>query len=79
MIIQDNFCQFCIKNVCCDLSSEPSHRDGSDEGPQHIVSMKISKFIPQLSSNTPSYLKLSSSELNSFLLEQTSIEKRRKV
>ena len=41
------------KNICCDPSSEPSHRDGSDDQwSQHIVS-EIRKIIPQLSSNTP--------------------------
>ena len=29
-IIRDNFCQYCIKNICCDHSSEPSRQDGSD-------------------------------------------------
>ena len=28
------------KNICCDPSSEPSPRDGSNEGSQHIVLMK---------------------------------------
>ena len=28
------------KTVCCDPSSEPSQRDSSDEGSQHIVSMR---------------------------------------
>ena len=36
MIIRDNFCYFCIK-TCCDPSFEPSPRDGSDEGSQHMV------------------------------------------
>ena len=25
VIIRDNFCKLCIKNICCDPSSEPSH------------------------------------------------------
>ena len=37
------------KNIYCDPSSEPSQRDGSNEGSQHIV---------KLSSDTPSYLEL---------------------
>ena len=37
MIIRDNFCKFCIKIICSDLSSEPSKRDGSVEGSQHMV------------------------------------------
>ena len=28
------------RNICCDPSSEPSHRDGSDEGSQHMVSVR---------------------------------------
>ena len=35
---QDNFLYFCIKNICCDLSSGLSQEDGSDEGSQYIVS-----------------------------------------
>ena len=53
VIIRDNFCQFCTKNlpVCCDPSSESSHRDGSDEASQHnMVSMRnlYKKLIPQI-------------------------------
>ena len=29
--------------ICCDPSSESSRRDGSDEGSQHMVSMKTKK------------------------------------
>ena len=32
MIIRDNVRLILHKNICCDPSSEPSHRDGSDEG-----------------------------------------------
>ena len=39
-------------------SSEPPHRDGSDEGSQHMVAMRNKIIIPQLSSNTPSYQEL---------------------
>ena len=45
MIIKDNVCYFCIKNICSDLSSEPSHRDGSDEGSEHMVSMRNKKKL----------------------------------
>ena len=33
------------RNICCDPSSEPSRRDGSDEGSQHTVSMGNKKKI----------------------------------
>ena len=36
------------KNICCDPSSEPSHRDGSDEGSQHMVSMRNKKNYPSV-------------------------------
>ena len=36
------------RNICCDPSSEPSHRAGSDEGPQHIVSMRNKKNYPSI-------------------------------
>ena len=54
MIILDNFCSFCIfKSICCDPSS------GSDEGSQHMASMRNKKnYNPQLLSNTPSYIEL---------------------
>ena len=52
VMIRDNFCQFCTKTyVVTNPSSEPSHRDGSDGGSQHIVSIKNKKNYPQLSSN----------------------------
>ena len=37
MIIMDNFLLILYKNICCDPSSEPSQRDSSDEGSQHMV------------------------------------------
>ena len=46
------------KTICCDPSSEPSRRDGSDEGSQHMVLCRINKNYPSLSPNTPSYLEL---------------------
>ena len=36
------------KNIRCDPFSEPSHRDGSYEGPQHMVSMKNKKHYPEI-------------------------------
>ena len=43
MTIRDNFGRFLHKNTCCDTSSEPSRRDGSDEGSHHMVSMRNKK------------------------------------
>ena len=34
--------------MCCDFSSEPSQRDGSDEGSQHMVSMRNEKIFQQI-------------------------------
>ena len=48
MIIRDNFCFFCINNIFCDPSSEPSQRDGSDEGSQHMVLMRYKKNYHQV-------------------------------
>ena len=36
VIFMDKFL-ILLKNICCDPSSEPSRRDGSDEGSQHMV------------------------------------------
>ena len=32
MIIEGSFFLFLIETICCNPSSEPSRRDGSDEG-----------------------------------------------
>ena len=48
MLIRDNFSLILHKNVCCDLSSEPSRRDGSDEWSQHMVSMRNKKNYHQI-------------------------------
>ena len=48
MIIRDNICLFWIKNICCDPSSEPSRRDGSDEGSQHMISVRNKKNYPSI-------------------------------
>ena len=42
VIIRDNSWYFCIK-TCYDPSSEPSRRDGSDKGSQHMVSIRNKK------------------------------------
>ena len=47
MIIRDNFVYFYIK-TCCDPSSEPSRREGSDERSQHIVSIRNKKNNHQI-------------------------------
>ena len=40
VIIRDKFLLILRKNICCDLPSEPSQKDASDEGSQHMVSMR---------------------------------------
>ena len=35
-----------IETICCDPSSEPSRRDGSDEGSQHMFLCRINKNYP---------------------------------
>ena len=56
MIIRVIFLFILHKNICYEPSSQPSRRDGSDAGSQHMVSVrnKKNKVIPQLSSNNPS-------------------------
>ena len=36
------------KNICCHPSSEQSQQDGSDEGSQHMVSMRNKKHYPSI-------------------------------
>ena len=44
------------------------HRDGSDEGSQHVcLSSIIKNYSPLLSSNTPSYLELCEHKDNVFI------------
>ena len=43
MIIRDIFLLILLKNICCDTSSERS-----DEGSQHMVSMRIKKNYHQI-------------------------------
>ena len=37
---------FLIETICCDPSSEPSQRDGSYEGSEHIFLLRINKNYP---------------------------------
>ena len=48
MIIRDNILLILHKNIGCDPSSEPSRRDGSDEGSQHMVLMRNKKNYHQI-------------------------------
>ena len=48
MIIRDNFLLILDKNICCDPSSETSPQDSSDEGSQHMVSMRKKKNCHQI-------------------------------
>ena len=45
-------------NIYCAPSSEPSHRDGSDEGSQHMVSMENKKNYPSIIIKYSSYFEL---------------------
>ena len=42
-----------METICCNPSSEPSHRGGSDERSQDMVLCRISKNYHLLSPNTP--------------------------
>ena len=46
MVIERYIFLFLIETICCDPSSEPSHRDGSDEGSQHMFSCRVDKNHP---------------------------------
>ena len=50
---------YLYKNIFYDPSLEPSHRDGSNEGSQHMFLFKNKKIIFELSSIPPQYLLLS--------------------
>ena len=41
------------KNICCDPSSELSHRDNSDEGSHHMVLMRNKKNYPSITIKYP--------------------------
>ena len=57
MIIRDNFSVLYI-NIYCDPSSEPSRRDGSDEGSQHMTTMRNKQNYHSVITKYSSYLKL---------------------
>ena len=57
LIIRDNIGELWLK-TCCDPSFELSRRDSSDEGLQHMVSLRNKKNYSKLSSNTLCYLEL---------------------
>ena len=46
MIIYGYFFLFLIETIVCDPSSEPSRRDGSDEGSQHRFLYRTDKNYP---------------------------------
>ena len=46
MIIEGYFFLCLIETICCDPSSEPSRRDGSGEGPQHMLLYRTNKKYP---------------------------------
>ena len=48
MIIRDYFLLILHKNICCDPSSEPSRREGSEEGSQYMVWMRNKKNYYQI-------------------------------
>ena len=50
VIFRDIFLLILYKTIYCDPSSEPSQRDGSDEGSQHTVSITNKKNYHQISS-----------------------------
>ena len=58
MIIRDNFLSILHKNIRYDRSSEPSQRDGSDEGSQPMVSVRNKKNYPSIIIKYSSYLEL---------------------
>ena len=39
-----------VRNMFCDLSLEPSRRDGSNEGSQHVFPWEIGTIVFELSS-----------------------------
>ena len=64
------------RNICCDPSSEPSRRDGSDEGSQHMVLMKNKKKYHQIlpliySSDNSIFLFLSTFDHVTFIFVST--------
>ena len=61
VIIRDNFCLFCTKfyvvtphlNRLYETVQIRGHRDGSDEGSQHMISMRNKKNFLSVIINTP--------------------------
>ena len=45
-VFDDNFFLFLIETISCDPSSEPSRRDGSDEGSQPMFLCRNNKNYP---------------------------------
>ena len=41
MIIEGSFFLFLVETICYGISSEPSPKDGSDEGSQHMFLYRI--------------------------------------
>ena len=56
MIIEGYVFLFLIEIICCDPSSEPSRRDGSDGRSQLMFCAESTEIVPKLSPNTPSTL-----------------------
>ena len=52
----DNYPYFSITKHICDQTSEPSRRDGSNEGSQHMFSLRNKKNYLCMILNTTSYL-----------------------
>ena len=50
-------------NISCDTTLEPSHRDGSNEVSQHMLSLRSKKNYLKKILKTPSYVKLSCGSL----------------
>ena len=46
VIIEGQFFFFLIETICCDLSSEPSQQDSSDEDSQHMFLCRNDKDYP---------------------------------
>ena len=58
MIIRDNFCLFCIKTYVVTPHLNRLDKTVQMRGHNIWFQREIRKIIPQLSSNTPSYLEL---------------------
>ena len=51
MIIQGYFFLSLNENICCGYSFESSQQDGSNEYPQHMLSLKDTENYPSVISN----------------------------